>query len=118
MSKMSNEMRLRIAREAKGEVWKIDELLCVIKLEVEAREASDGTRVTKDKLFDERKSRAAPPSTASAFLVNKESRAQGGFKIQCAFCNAPNYSASCEKVVSNSERKAILKKSEMFYMPQ
>lgn len=70
MSKMSNEMRLRIAREAKGEVWKIDELLCVIKLEVEAREASDGTRVTKDKLFDERKSRVGPPSSSRTVICS------------------------------------------------
>ena len=40
MSKLPNDIRLRIARETTSEVWKIDELLDVIKTEVEAREAS------------------------------------------------------------------------------
>jgi len=33
--------------EIKGEVWKLDDLIKVIREEVEAREASDGTKVTQ-----------------------------------------------------------------------
>ena len=45
MTKISSELRLRIARQSGSEVWKLDDLMGVIKSEVEARETSEGTRV-------------------------------------------------------------------------
>ena len=44
MSKLPSEVKLRIAREATDEVWKINDLMEVIKREVEAREACDGVK--------------------------------------------------------------------------
>ena len=44
MSKLRTEIRLQIARKATSEIWKINELLNTIKLEVEAREVSEGVR--------------------------------------------------------------------------
>ena len=43
MSKLPTEIRLQIARNSKDSVWKIAELLNVIKIEVEARETSEMT---------------------------------------------------------------------------
>ena len=37
MSKMPDDVRLHIARENKGEIWKMDKLLEMIRVEVEAR---------------------------------------------------------------------------------
>ena len=48
MSKLPPEIRLQIARNSKASVCKIEELLHVIKIEVEAREASEMT-MTKNK---------------------------------------------------------------------
>ena len=45
MSKLLNKVRLQIAREAKEEVWKIEDLLKVIQAEVEGREASENVKV-------------------------------------------------------------------------
>lgn len=42
MSKLPNDICLEIARKAKGDVWKIDDLFNTIKLEIEAREVSEG----------------------------------------------------------------------------
>ena len=55
MSKLPTEVRLPIARNSKDSVWKIAELLNVIKIEVEAREASEMTMV---KTIEGRKSQA------------------------------------------------------------
>jgi hypothetical protein len=41
MSKLPNDIRIQIARKANSETWKIDELLEVIKVEIEVREASE-----------------------------------------------------------------------------
>ena len=49
MTKVSNEIRLHIARESKSDVWKLDVLMNVIRDEVEACEASEGSKVSQVK---------------------------------------------------------------------
>ena len=46
MSKLPSDICLEIARKSKGDVWKIDDLLDTIKIEIEAREVSDGVQST------------------------------------------------------------------------
>jgi len=45
MSKLPDDIHVRAACETNKDVWDIDDLLVIIKQEVEAREASEGTRV-------------------------------------------------------------------------
>ncbi|XP_065886645.1 uncharacterized protein [Dysidea avara] len=45
MSKLPDDIRLRVARESRQDVWKIEEILEVVKVEVEAREASESVKV-------------------------------------------------------------------------
>ena len=47
-SKLPPEVRLQIARNSKDSVWKIEELLNVMKIEVEAREASEMTKASEN----------------------------------------------------------------------
>ena len=47
MFKLPPEISSQIARNSKGSVWKIEELLSVIKIEVKAREASEMTKQVK-----------------------------------------------------------------------
>ena len=49
MSKLPTEINFQIARNSKGSVWKIDELLSVIKTEVKARELSEMTKTSQDR---------------------------------------------------------------------
>ena len=49
MSKLPPEISFQIARNSKGSVWKIDELLSVIKIKVKAREASEMTKTSEDR---------------------------------------------------------------------
>ena len=49
MSKLPPEIRFQIARNSKDSVWKIDELVSVIKIEVKAREASEMTKTSEDR---------------------------------------------------------------------
>lgn len=41
MTKLPQELRLRFARDTNKEVWEIEELMDLVKREVEAREASE-----------------------------------------------------------------------------
>ena len=42
-SKLPNDVQLRVAREMREDVWRNDDLLEIIKREVEARETCKGT---------------------------------------------------------------------------
>jgi len=94
MSKLPNDIRLQIARNATDEFWKIEELLKTIKVEIEARDASEGV-----KTHDGRKpqsSNAKPPITPTTnALYSKDT---GKFHIRCAYCNGEHYWASCTEV--------------------
>ena len=93
MSKIPNEIRLVIARKTTAQVWNIDELLDTIKVEIEAREVSEGVQSSSQST---RKHGAVPP-TVGAFVTNGCNSDK--FQIRCAFCEKPLYSASCKSVV-------------------
>ena len=112
MSKLPPEIRLQIARNSKASVWKIEELLNVIKIEVEAREASE---MTMTKTSEGKSAQASgnsrfrnQPPTANS-LVAQQSK---GFKIKCAFCQNEHYSASCNVVRDIAQRKNILERDK------
>ena len=98
MSKLPSEVKLRIGRETKEEVWKLDDLLSIIKNEVEAREASEGVKVNHGKLpTHQLKFHGHMHHTASSLYASNG-------KVQCVYCNGDHYSASCEKVHELKER--------------
>ena len=81
MSKLPPEIRLQIVRNSKASVWKIEELLHVIKIEVEAKEASEMTmtKTSESKSaqpFGNSRFRNQPP-TANSLVVQQS----GSFKI-------------------------------------
>ena len=86
-------------------MWNIEELLDTIKVEIEAREVSEGIQSSSQPA----KKPVVHP-TVGAFLTNGGN--PGKFQIRCAFCQEPHYSASCERVVDSEERKSILRKSK------
>ena len=102
MSKLPNEIRLRVARENKDEVWELSQLMEIIRVEVEAREASESTKVTLSKLTNQ-PSGGSTDSTASSLVV-------GNHNIQCVYCKQNHFSASCSSVKNVVDRKSILLK--------
>ena len=74
----------------------MDELLNVIKAEVEAREATEGTKLRLQQLLNHKNTSNHPlPThpTIGVFLTNSE-------KFLCVYCNGNHYSSSSEKVQS------------------
>lgn len=102
MSKLPNEIRLRVARENKDGVWELSRLMETIRVEVEAREASESTKVTLSKLTNQ-SSGGSADSTASSLVV-------GNHDIQCVYCKQNHFSASCGSVKNVTDRKSILLK--------
>ena len=101
MTKLPQDLRLRIARETDKEVWQIDELMTVIKKEVEAREATEFVKLHQPK--PPVGSRSPFPSTPTAAAL-----VTSGSSVRCVYCKESHYSASCLKFRTPQERRAIL----------
>jgi hypothetical protein len=104
MSKLPQEVRIQIARKTTQEVWEMSPLLEVIQREVEAREISEGVKLTQEKP----KSQTPKFPNASQFMVSGSRT--GEIQIQCIYCSENHYSASCTKVTEPSDRLEILRK--------
>ena len=106
MAKLPADVRLQVARITNKDVWKIEELLQIIKVEVKVREISDAMK-TSERRSTEVTPRGANLRTASSLVI----RDQGsGRKIRYVYCGEEHYSASCEKVTEISSCKDIFKR--------
>jgi len=89
----------------------MDELLDVIKAEVEAREASEGIKVNASnrpqQVFNHKNTNKQFSSSHPAmgsFFTNTRG-------LLCIYCNGNHYSASCDKVESLQDHKDIMIKT-------
>ena len=83
MSKLPPEIRLQIARNTKDSVWKIEDLLNVIKIEVEAREASEMTKTSDGRKPQTNSRNRSQQNPSAASLVSQDG---ASFTIKGAFC--------------------------------
>ena len=118
MSKLPNDIRLQIARNTTSEVWKIEELTERIRIEMEAREASERVKAVEPTSSHPGQPRRPEfhgklKATAGTFLVESPPTP---FTPTCVYCNGQHFSASCEKVKGISERKAILGRNKRCFM--
>ena len=105
LSKLSNEIRLQVARNSTDEVWKIEDLLLTIKKEAEARETRQHVKTSEN---DRKPSTGKPPIPTTSALFAKQN---GGKNIlRCVYCKELHYSASCGKAQNLVQRKEILMK--------
>ena len=104
MSKLSSDVRLQVARVTAKEVWEVQEILIVIKAEVEA--LSDTIKINERKGTDGYVHRRFNPPSAAALTA--QARQGGG--IKCIFCKEGHYSASCTKVQDVQLRKELLRR--------
>ena len=120
MSKLPNDIRLQIARTNTEEVWNIEDLIETIRVEMEAREASEGNRVHTDPAQVSRSSNNNPrPPNKSRELPTSSTLHSGenqSFQIRCAYCGEHHYSASCQRVSDTASRKEILRKKNRCFI--
>ena len=63
MGKLPADVRLQIARVTTREAWDVEEILQVVKREVEAREISEGVKIHEHKNTDGNKKNLTPMAT-------------------------------------------------------
>ena len=69
-------------------MWKIEEILEVVKVEVEAREASESVKVNPQRNQNVGFSHKSSHHTANSLYA-------GSGKVQCVHCSEDHFSASC-----------------------
>ena len=106
MTKLPADVRLQVAQITNKDVWKIEELLQIIKEEVEATELSEGMKICESRVSENTHRRTSVPTT-SALLVHD---GNPSCKILYVYCKAEHYSASCETVNTIPARMEALKK--------
>lgn len=72
ISKSPTEIRLQIAHKATSDVWKINELPNMIKLEVEAQEVSKGVWSSGNEKQQHSKTKPGSPPTMGSFVANND----------------------------------------------
>ena len=110
MSKLPPDVRLLVARNAKGSLLELGSIMHMLKVEVEAREASFSLK-TQESNFDNKGSWGKGRNngnrniSTAAFLANLNNQTSN---IKCAFCSKRHFSASCEHVKDIGKRRDIL----------
>ena len=92
MSKLPPGVRLQIARVTTKDVWQIEEVLNVLKSEVQGREMSSNLKIRDPSTLTRQRMH-----TTGAFFAGE----QNGGNIRCVFCDAEHFFASCEKIKVN-----------------
>ena len=80
MAKLSSDVRLQVARNAKKDVWEIGELLEIIRKEVEARELYEHVKVDNERKKPPPRSQFPTPS-----LTAQENYGKRG-SVKCVYC--------------------------------
>ena len=102
LSKFSNDIRLRVARETNEDIWEIDKLLRKKKRQ---GNQSEGTHVNVTKMTGHQPQNPSYlPATASLLTISSPN-------IWCTYCGDEHYSAACTKFNKVTQRREILKKS-------
>ena len=84
-------------------MWDVNELLHIIKGEVEVRELSDTVKVHDRRDQEAPNRRTVFPPTATSLVTGDLPH-----KIQCIYCRANHYSAACDKLSTSQSRRNIL----------
>lgn len=107
MAKLPSDVCLQIARVTTKDIWEIDELLQVLRIEVEARETSEGVGVHEARSSTNSSSHQRPPRTTTSAMAAQDT---GSGNVMCVYCRESHYSASCTKVTTTPARQEILRK--------
>ena len=109
MSKLPHEVRVQVARNTANEVWKMSDLLEVIRHEVDAREISEGVKANVN--FDKFSSNNQKTPTANTLLSQDSTRPlSNGIQVKCTYCGNAHFSASCQTVSDPKDRFEILER--------
>ena len=108
MSRMPADITLQIARKTSDDVWSIDEIMDIIREELEAREMAENINVDTHKKH-ERQSRSTTSTfgTTKVFVANESGQVKK--EIRCFFCTKRHFAEDCTEIKDVHKRMEILR---------
>ena len=107
MAKLPGDVRLQIVRVTTKDVWEIEELLQVLRIEVEAREVSEGVGAHEAHSSTTSSHQQRSVQATASTMVTRDA---GNGNIVCVYCKEGHYSASCIRISTIPARREILRK--------
>ncbi len=106
MARMPAEVTLQVARKTSQDIWEIDEIMEIIRAEIEAREVIEKIHV-RNKTGDRMAKPAVstPVGTTKAFVAASESVKR---PLKCFLCSKEHYASDCQEVMNIRKRIEIL----------
>eukprot|EP00794_Sanderia_malayensis_P015495 gene15495-biopygen11959 len=109
MTRLPSEIAIEVARKTTEDVWDIEEILEIVRKEIEAREVS--TKVKMNDRRPDRTSQQQVSGTTRAFVTADKQR-----QIQCFFCKNAHYASNCTVVQDVTKRKELLKNTRRCFL--
>ena len=105
--KLPTDIRVIIARKFKSEVWDLNEMIEVLKLEIDAKELS----VSLSTSYVDRQENefSYEKFSSSALYSNHASFVKGNKATSCVFCGSKHSSNRCLFISESSPRKKLIK---------
>ena len=111
--KVPTDIRVIIARKFKSEVWDLNEMIEVLKLEIEAKERSLSAYIS---FVDEEENEFSYEKfSSSALYSNHKSFAKSRkTTLSCIFCGSKHSSNRCVLISDTLARKKLIKQKGLF----
>eukprot|EP00794_Sanderia_malayensis_P015519 gene15519-biopygen11979 len=109
MTRLPSEIAIEVARKTTEDVWDIEEILEIVRKEIEAREVS--TKVKMNDRRPDRTSQQQVSGTTRAFVTADKQK-----QIQCFFCKNAHYASNCTVVQDVTKRKELLKNTRRCFL--
>ena len=112
ISRMPEEIALEVARRTTENGWDIQDIMDIIRKEIEAREVSRKIigleRKKSEKETKQHQRQLLPQATTKSFVTKLETSTKTKMPIRCYFCDKNHYSNECKEVTDVKQRRAIL----------
>ena len=112
MNRMPKEITCQVAKKITQEIWPIEEILDIIRSEVEAKEFSEKVAASKptEKPVSPRPRPKHVQGTTQSFMTKID---KGSPK--CVFCKEQHLSINCSKITDVKERKALIQEARVCF---
>ena len=112
MNRMPKEITCQVAKKITQEIWPIEEILEIIRSEVEAKEFSEKVAASKptEKPVSPRPRQKHVQGTTRSFAAKVEKGPP-----TCVFCNEQHLSINCSKITDVKERKTLIQKAKICF---
>lgn len=107
MTRLPSDIALEVSRKTEEDIWRINDVMEIIRKEIEAREMSEKIISEKRKFEKSTKPRSSSPIGSTKTFYTRGASHQKR-NPECYFCKKDHYSNKCTEITNIQDRKKIL----------